>query len=569
MAEGLLKKSNRQRLQGLLSPVSELGSDYIVDPLNRMIPGSWGDNLEFATTKILPEFSPGMDIRDMMAGSRQIMGQGGDSSFDWRNSLEGLGLMGLGTLGLVPGMDGVRVAGKKALQRIGDTRRADAATGLLNNPNPRAVIGGNNPPPDTTVNMPPGSKAQYRGAAVDRSEGAYPRYEPKNIPPRMQRLIDAAEDPDSKLLNIFDEKIKKGLELGGDDWYNTEELRDWFVNELGEEAGHTEWYDFMNKIGAGSTGSKVPENIRIASFYRALGDDAPRVAQHVKDNAAMTPRRAMKELGIKEPANMPPETGKGSYNYGHLKQNNHAGNILNQDKGAWEQSVPEELTGAARTKWLKANPKVKGFKSSLLGNKENIAADMHFMRLMGMADGGPDFLVAQASLSKPNLEILRQAYGKSIEPYITTRMIKKKPVTEVKLKKAVQDGVIKDTAIFEDMPSAWAVVPEDTEYAAYEALAQRASQKYDLSPAQFQAALWMGAGDLTNLADESQGTFMELFRRSLDKRAGERKITRSEMMSDFIKNKAPLAVAPLAGAGLLAASMNNEQQPQPTGILEY
>ena len=118
------------------------------------------------------------------------------------------------------------------------------------------------------------------------------------------------------------------------------------------------------------------------------------------------------------------------------------------------------------------------------------------------------------------------------------------------------------------MPSAWTAVPSATEYAAYEKLAQQAAKRYNLTPAQFQAALWMGAGDLTNLADESQGTFMELFRRSLDKRAEERGITRREMLDDFIKNKAPLSIAPIAGAGLLSAGMMRQEEQKPQqGIL--
>ena len=61
----------------------------------------------------------------------------------------------------------------------------------------------------------------------------------------------------------------------------------------------------------------------------------------------------------------------------------------------------------------------------------------------------------------------------------------------------------------------------------------------------------MGAGDITGLADESQGTFMQLFRKSLDKRAGERDLSRKEMLNDFIRNKAVLSV-PFGGFGALS-----------------
>jgi hypothetical protein len=104
--------------------------------------------------------------------------------------------MGLGTLGLIPGMDGVRVAGKEALQRMGDARRAEETpTGLLINPNPSAVIKGNTPrigdnggpalfeptkPLYSTVDEFAGSRPEYTGSAPDRSGGSYPRYNPKN-----------------------------------------------------------------------------------------------------------------------------------------------------------------------------------------------------------------------------------------------------------------------------------------------------------------------------------------------------------------------------------------------------
>jgi hypothetical protein len=51
---------------------------------------------------------------------------------------------------------------------------------------------------------------------------------------------------------------------------------------------------------------------------------------------------------------------------------------------------------------------------------------------------------------------------------------------------------------------------------------------------------------------------MELFRRTLDKRANERNLTRQEMLMDFITNRAPLAIAP-GGVGLLAMQPEEEQ----------
>ena len=405
-----------------------------------------------------------------------------------------------------------------------------------------------------TINLPAGSKPQYRGAAPDRSGGSYPRYEPaRGVPPRMQRIFDAATDPKSPLGTIFDGYVAKGKTLGGEDWYNTEELRDWFIESLGEQRGDAEWRDYMMKIGATSTGAKVPQNIRFASFYRALGDDAPRVASLV-NKEGITPAEAALKLGISVP-NMPD-----NFNYGHIKQRNQAGNIVKQSEGQWELSPPPGMKGAELSAWLKANPKVKGFYNDLLGNEKNIAADMHFMRMLAMADGGTDFLSSQAKLNSSQLDEMVAAYGDAIMPYIGTREAKGKDVVEVNLAKAVKDGVITDTKLFKGKPSAWADTPEDNEYAMYEDMAQRVAQRYSMTPAQFQASLWMGAGDMTGLADESQGTFMELFRRSLDKRAKERGLTRRQMFDDFAINRAPLAIGGAGvGGGLLAMQPGQAQ----------
>lgn len=402
-----------------------------------------------------------------------------------------------------------------------------------------------------SVNMPPHSRPEWSGAAPSRTD-PYPRYEPAKTPARMQRMTERTQDPGDPIHGMFRGYIDKGKTLGGEDWYNTEELRSWFVDELGEKAGDQQWREYMELVGTTSTGAKVPENIRMASFYRALSpEDRLAVASKVAADGG-TPAARARELGV-APANMPPATGDGSYNYGHLKQKNQASNVVNREQGKWDRAVPDGLTQSERTKWLQANPKVKGFGNDLLGDDTNIAADMHFMRMLAMSDGGGDFLTQQAKLSKADYATASQAIGpRNIKKYTTTRKVNGKEVSEVNLQKAWKDGYLKDTTAFKEMPTAWADTPGATEYAAYESMAKRISAEYGMTPAQFQASLWMGAGDMTNLADSSQGTFMELFRRSLDKRGGQMGLTREQMLREFIHNKAPLAIGGSALLGIAA-----------------
>ena len=261
---------------------------------------------------------------------------------------------------------------------------------------------------------------------------------------------------------------------------------------------------------------------------------------------------AINQLGIDVP-NMPD-----NYGYGHKMQATQASNVANSEMGLWDQGAADNLTGAVRTRQLQANAKVKGFANDLLGDETNVAVDKHFMRVLAMSDGGPDFLSGQAELSAANRRMLRDTYGDALDPYTRVVMVEGKPHTNVNLAAAARDGVITDTTAFSDMPTAWADMPRPTEYGAIEDVAGRLSSERNMTPAQYQANLWMGAGDVTGLADESQGTFMELFRRTLDKRAAERGISRAEMFRDFANRRAPLAV-PLMGAGLL--SQRQEEYP--------
>jgi len=394
---------------------------------------------------------------------------------------------------------------------------------------------------------PAHSRPEWSGAAPSRTT-PYPRYVPPRNTERMDRLRASVSDPQNPIRHVFDNYIEKGRTLGGPDWYNTEELRDWFISELGQEAGDQNWREFMQLIGTTSTGAKVPANIRMASFYRALSpEDRVNVARIVKEEG-ITPALAAERLGVL-PANMPVD-----YGYGHIKQRNQAGNVLNMAEGRWDQEVPEGLTVAERSKWLQANPKVKGFGNDLLGDDTNIAADMHFMRMLAMADGGGDFLGSQAKLSDANYARAAEIIGPDeIGNYTSIRTVNGKPVREVNLFKAWQEGRISDTSGFQGMPTAWADTPKANEYAAYEEMANQVAREYGMTPAQFQASLWMGAGDMTGLADESQGTFMQLFRNALDKRAGERGLDRREMLLDFINNRAPLSVGGAAvGGGILS-----------------
>lgn len=140
--------------------------------------------------------------------------------------------------------------------------------------------------------------------------------------------------------------VEQGLKMGGREWYNTEPLRETFVNELGEAAGNSAHRLYMELVAATSPRSKVPDNVRNASFYfnkMMSGEPTPTPA----------------DLPLPQP-------------YGHLAQKLHMQNVGNITKHG---GIPPLQ-----------NPKPASFAENLRGNQAPVTIDAHNARLLGMTD---------------------------------------------------------------------------------------------------------------------------------------------------------------------------------------
>jgi hypothetical protein len=429
-----------------------------------------------------------------------------------------------------------------------------------------ATVGHNNPPPDPLTAPPPptptpassqgafklppltpsgdpelamyekapGSDPRYLGAGEDRSTSSLLRYNPKQgTSARTQEALDALNTNKDGIKDQMLKDIANGQTLLGDSWYNTEELRDWFIQEHGPEKGDEYWKEFMNVVGATSTGSKVPSNLGTASYYFNKGGD------WAKENydALMS-------------GDLLPEVGSG---YGHKMQGNHAKNVARMYSDEWAPNVDPKL-----------NPKPRGFIQSLIGNPTNIAADLHFTRYMAMASGSPEWLNTSSQISADLAGQLRAKYGEDIENYLTTKKGDDgKPIINFRAKSAVKDGVAQLDDI-KDEPTVFAGKPNDNEYRAFERYMNELGKELGMTGAQVQANLWMGAAQRTGLADESQGTFMQLLRARAAKRAEKEGITQQEVLRRFVRDRGLLTPAPLAAGAAGAAAMYAGQDQQPT-----
>lgn len=367
------------------------------------------------------------------------------------------------------------------------------------------------------------------GAAPDRSPGTVIRHNPARGDSARFADFQARIQGEPTLLDEITTTARAGEDIGRR-WYNTEGTRQRFIAELGEDEGHRAWSEFMQRIGAASPGNAVYPNIRQASYYFAEPEAARAARQEHLRATGSYPR--------------PPEP------YGSLTQ---------QYQGALDDLVNrgQFLDNVEPTR----APKPRGFTNSLLGNPENIAADKHFMRFIGMASGDPRFLHGSATISQDLANQIAERFPDIARGNITTRRVKNAAgqetmQTNFNAARAVRENGGAEGDLFQfirQQPTVWDEVPRDNEYGAYERLALDIANRMNMTPAQLQASLWMGAARRTGVRESSLDTFDNIFNRVVEDRAAERGLPADEVFRRFATRAQPLMVPPLAvgAAGLL------------------
>ena len=402
------------------------------------------------------------------------------------------------------------------------------------------------------VGKAPGSDPRYRGVAPNRSDFTFMRYKPTKLPPRLEKSLTALRDPSNPMRQDMLSSIEAGLEVG-EDWYNTEELRDWFVAGYGEEEGTRQWSEFLDLVGATSPGSKVPPNIGNASAVRNRMYTDPGYMEDLQNLETLADGRALAKGREK--------------GYGHKTAGLQEMIAGRQVQGQWDASAEPGVSGTKSS--MVDNPKPKGFTQSLKGSEKNIAADLHFTRYFGMASMDPDWLaVAGTEVGQDFADEILSKYPAAKKYFSTNKM--GKPAFNPKA--AVKDGAVPMEAIA-DNPVVWSQKPNDNEYGAMEDFMFELGQELGLTGPQVQAALWMGAARKTGVDPTSQTTFMGAIRDRADIQAKKRGQTREQVLYDFIMNKGLLAAPAAAPLGVLGMAGSGSQAqastPSEMEILKY
>ena len=207
--------------------------------------------------------------------------------------------------------------------------------------------------------------------------------------------------------------------------------------------------------------------------------------------------------------------------YGHMAQRLHQQNAQTVAGGGWDPLQ---------------NPKPASFAQDLMGNQQPVAVDTHAFRLPGILSQDPRFL--------------ETAYQSS----------KDAP------KQNIQQMVLSGQMSMEDalkQPAYWQAQPKANEYGAMENYYQGLASDAGLSPAQAQAAAWVGGGQQTGLASDASKPFIGFVEDRANKTADVRGLSPAEALSQFIRGNKPLLGVGAAGAATMPLWQQWQQQSQP------
>lgn len=274
----------------------------------------------------------------------------------------------------------------------------------------------------------------------------------------------------------LNEAVQRGLQMGGSEWYNTDPIRLGMQAARGSSYNPSQYGQLIDVISGTSPGLKVPDNIRTGSYYNYL-----------------------LERGL-------PIPDKPAAGYGAKTQGSHVKHVRNVEAGnPW--SVLE-------------NPKPPSFSQNLQGNWRPITADTHNFRAPGILSQDPRMLATstQELVNPKKLDVgAIEASMRAQHPNFRdddmsaflSRLGEPKPVLVYRPRDWLKSGSISmDEAV--NQPTYWSSQPAANEYGFYEKWQQDQARKMGISPAQYQAGMWVGAGDITGLGSPPEA-FMHTF----------------------------------------------------------
>jgi hypothetical protein len=385
--------------------------------------------------------------------------------------------------------------------KSGATLPGDVATGKASMADPatQARVG------DMTTLATAGSAAVPGDAAELRAGG------------KLFNYSDLSKVPDVPQFDLQRYTPPRGVPARVADLTSNPDVRQSMLDTIqrGVDMGGADWYNadplrqaFIDELGKQG-------DPRFKQYMDMVAATSPRsdVGTNVR-NASYYYNRLVNDQGMPDVGDPNPQP------YGHMAQRLHQMNAQRVAGDGWDPLN---------------NPKPASFAQNLTGNQAPVTADTHAFRLPSILAQDPRFLETdyQSAKNAP--------------------------------KQNIQQMVLSGQMSMEDaakQPAFWQPQPKANEYGAMENYYKGLASDAGISPAQAQAAAWVGGGQTTGLASDATKPFIGFVEDRANKTADARGISPQEALSQFIRGKKPLLGL---GSAALAASPLMQQYQQQRG----
>jgi hypothetical protein len=285
--------------------------------------------------------------------------------------------------------------------------------------------------------------------------------------------------------------------------------------QRGVDMGGADWYNadplrqaFIDELGKAG-------DPRFRQYMDLVAATSPRsdVGTNVR-NASYYYNRLVNDEGMPAVGDVNPPP------YGHMAQRLHQMNAERVAAGGWDPLQ---------------NPKPASFAQDLMGNQQPVAVDTHAFRLPGMLAEDPRFLETAYQSAK-------DAPKQNIAQMVASGQM------------SMEDAL--------KQPAYWQAQPKANEYGAMEQYYKGLAEEAGLTPAQAQAAAWVGGGQTTGLASDASKPFIGFVEDRALKTADRFGVTPQEALSRFIRGRQSLYGL---GAGAVAIPPLLQQYQQSRG----
>jgi len=351
---------------------------------------------------------------------------------------------------------------------------------------------------------PSGAPTGERSFILPRSEGMYtPGIAQIDLPrsaggreiefnERTQELLGSRAAS-----NAISQAIKKGEPLGVKEWYGTEPLRQFALNE---GLSQQEFDRMLAQLASASQRNPVEKQTQLGSYLWNLDKSG----QLTPEKELLT--NALRRQGAESGPNyieLPP-------NIGGLAQSAIFDRAKTIAAGDIEKALPP-------------TDKLGTFYRNYLGNLRPVTVDVNAMHLPIMQAKQADWLVPKFVRKDDKGNVIYTVYPR-------------KEFEEGRLSMA---DALKRTEFWKSAPGSAG------EYSGIETLWQRAAKRAGVDPAEAQALGWYGGGDLTKLRSAPE-TYMANLERMARQRAKNTGKTPLQVMKDFVQGKERLGMVGIA-----------------------